>query len=674
MTEGWPVLLVAAGVLWSLAAALVFPLPRGRLRMTLIAGVAALGSSACAAAGVLALRTPGATVLTVGRLEPLGALQVGVDGLTGFFLLLTGVVSGLLFAGRPGTLANLRGRVPIVALAVLLLSLVLLLIARDVFLFLVGWEGLAISFYLVVSAGHHRDDRAASAAYWTMGMAKVGGASILAAFVVLVVRAHAIGFQQIGEAAAQLPLPVAGVVLLLAVAGFGIKVAIVPLQSWLPRAYPAGPTGTPAFLAAVGLNAGFYGLIRVVLGFLPAGPEWWGSVVVLLGAITAVLGILWATVQSDLKVLMAYSSVENAGIIVAAIGTAMIGRAAGVPLLVSLGLVAALLQITVHSAAKAGLFLCADGVERHAETVDMERLGGLAPQLPGLATVFLVCAASLVGLPPLGGFVSEWMVLETLMQGFRVGSLVPEVAVALAGTLLALTAAIAGIAFVKAFFATFLGFARSHRAAVRVGRSTLVSGAGLALAGLAIGMAAPWFVYVFDPALAAVGAQAVGPRVSTGELLIAPVFADFSSISPTEVAIVLPAFALLLVLLLVLTRNRRIPIRRTPVWASGSVPGEARTQYTPTGWSNPTRVVFDAALRTKRTVRRRGPDLAPVGVRYSSRVPAAVDEWLVLPGARALLRLVGWLQGLQSGSLARYLSYVLAVLVIVLVTVAVLAR
>lgn len=674
MTPGWPSLLALAAVLWSLAAALVFPLPRGRLRMTLIAGVAALGSAACTGAGALALVTPGATTLTVGRLEPLGALQLGVDGLSGFFLVLTGMVSGLLFAGRPGTLANLRGKVPIVALAVLLLSLVLVLIARDVFLFLTGWEGLAISFYLVVSAGYHRDDRAASSAYWTMGMAKVGGACLLAAFVVLVVRAHAIGFEPIAQAAAQLPQPVAGLVLLLAVAGFGIKVAIVPLQSWLPRAYPVGPTGTPAFLAAVGLNAGFYGFIRVVLGVLPAGPEWWGSVVVLLGAITAVLGILYATVQPDLKALVAYSSVENAGIIVAALGAAMIGRAAGLPLLVSLGLVSALLQISVHAAAKAGLFLCADGVERHAETTDMERLGGLARQLPGLATVFLACAASLVGLPPLGGFVSEWMVLETLMQGFRVGSLVPEVAVALAGTLLALTAAIAGIAFVKAFFATFLGFPRSHRAAIRVGWSTVLGGAGLALAGLGIGVSAPWFVYLLDPALSAVGAQTVGARVSTGELLIAPVFADFSSISPTEIAIVLPAFALLLVVLLVLTRNRRIPIRRTPVWASGSVPADARTQYTPTAWSNPTRVVFDAALRTRRAVRRRGPDLAPVGVRYSSRVPAAVDEWLVLPGARALLRLVGRLQGLQSGSLARYLSYVLAVLVIVLVTVAVVVR
>ncbi|MDR0360100.1 MAG: hypothetical protein LBJ87_11660, partial [bacterium] len=339
MTDRWLALLVAAGTLWCLAAALVFPLPRGRLRMTLIAGVAALGSAACAVAGGLALATPGATTFTVGSLPPLGPLQVGVDGLTGYFLLVTGAVSGLLFAGRPGTLANLRGKVPIVALAVLMLGLALVVVARDAFLFLTGWEALAISFYLVVSGGYHRDDRAASAAYWTMGMAKLGGAAILAAFVVLAVRAHSIGFARLGPAAAHVPEPVAGAVLLLAVAGFGTKMAILPLQSWLPRAYPVGPTGTPAFLAAVGLNAGFYGFVRVVLGFLPAGPSWWGSAVVLLGAITAVLGILYATVQADLKALVAYSSVENAGVIMAAFGVAMIGRAAGLPLLVSLGLV-----------------------------------------------------------------------------------------------------------------------------------------------------------------------------------------------------------------------------------------------------------------------------------------------------------------------------------------------
>lgn len=672
MTAALFPLLLLAGVLWALAAAVVHLLPRGHCRLTLIAALAVLGSAACTVGGVLALLQPGArTSLDLGVLYPLGTLRLEADRMSGFFLALTGAVSGLLFVGRPGTLANDRGKVAIAGLALLLCSLVLIFVAGDVFSFLTGWELLAVSFYLLVTEGFRTHRDAHTAAYWTAGMNKVGGAAVLAAFLCLAAIGHSIDFSAVRHDASGLTLGLATATFVLALVGFGIKVALVPMQAWMPRAYPTSPTGTPAFMAAVGLNAGFYGFLRVGTSLLPVHAVWWGGLVVLLGAVTALLGILWAAAQRDLKALLAYSSVENSGIIMAAIGASMVGRAAGIPLLAGLGVTVALLQIAVHSTAKAGLFLCADAVQRRTETVDLERLGGLGRGIPGVALSFGVCAASLIGLPPLGGFVSEWMVLETLMQGFRAHQLVPEIAFALAGTLLALTAAVSGIAFVKAFWTTFLGFARDHRPGVRVGLSTPAGALGLAILSAGLGIAASWVVPALGDAATAVGVPAVGARISPGDLLLQPAFGHFASIAPTELAIVVPLWAGLLLLLGVLLRPQGIPaLRRTPVWASGQVPGDRRTQYTPTAWTNPLRVVFDLVLRTQRSIHRHGPDLAPVRTEYRSRVPALVDEWLVVPAARATLRFAGWLQVLQSGSLARYVFYLLVVLVVTLAVVA----
>ncbi len=403
--------------------------------------------------------------------------------------------------------------------------------------------------------------------------------------------------------------------------------------------------------------------------FLGAGQLWWGLVVLLAGAVTALLGILYSAVQTDLRALVAYSSVENAGIILSGIGASLVGRAVGLPVLAALGLVAALFQVAVHSVAKATLFACADAVERHTGTTDMERLGGLVHRLPMVTLVFVVGSATIIGLPPLGGFVSEWLTLETLMQGFRIPSLAAGVSFALAGALLALTAAVAGIAFVKALFATFLGLPRARRPATPVGPPMAIAGVGLAGLGAALGVAGPWVVLGLGRAVAATGRPDVGGQVSAGDLLIQPAFAHFSSISPTRLAVVVPAFVLVLLIAGRLVRNRRAAVVRTPVWASGAVAAQARVQYTATGWSNPTRVVFDTLLRTRRHRTAVGPALAPSEVRYSSTVPDLVDELLATPLIRFVTRIARTVQRLQSGALAHYILYILVVLVVILLLV-----
>ena len=498
----------------------------------------------------------------------------------------------MLFVARAATLPRMRGKLHIVALAGLLISLQLLFVADNTFLFMFGWEGVAVCFYLLVASGFPYHSAATDAAQWTMIMTRIGGAAVLAAFLCLAAATHSVAFSSFRTDAPGVALGLGTAAFVLALIGFGVKMALLPLQSWLPRAYPAAPLGAPAFLAAVALNAGFYGFIRFI-GLLGPLQLWWGLTVLLVGAVTAFGGILYAAVQTNLKALIAYSSVENVGIILCGIGASMTGRAAHVPLLAGLGLTAALAQIAVHTVAKAGLFVSADAVERHAGTTDMERLGGLARSMPAVAGVFLVGALTLIGLPPLGGFVSEWLTLETLMQGFRVGSLAAGVSMAVSGALLALTAAIAGIAFVKAFFATFLGMPRTSRPTVRVHPLIAVAGGGLVACGVAFGVAAPWLVNVLGSVQSAAGVQDVSHQVSTGGLLIEPAFPNFSSIAPTELAIVIPGFAVLILIVGALTRNRRTRVVRTPVWNSGLVRPQGTTQYTPTGWSNPIRVVFE---------------------------------------------------------------------------------
>lgn len=660
------VLLLLAPLAWLLSPALVVALPRGPVRLVLVVVAGVLGSLACGVAGVLAmLQHPVVTTLSLGSWQGLGDAGVRIDAVSGYFLAITGGTSALLFIARAASLPHLRGRLHITALAGLLVSVETLLVADNAFFFLCGWEGLAITFYVIVASGYRQHVGATDAARWTLGMTKLGGAAVLAAFLALSAGTGSFSFAVFHSAGPHLAVGLADAVFVCAFVGFGVKMAMLPLQSWLPRAYPAAPTGAPAFLAAVALNAAFYGLIRV-LSFLDGGPIWWGLTILLTGAVTALLGILYAATQTDLKTLVAYSSVENVGIILCGIGAAAVGRSAGLPLLAGLGMVTAFLQIAVHTVAKAALFVCADAVERHAGTTDMERLGGLVRQLPAVTGVFFVAAATIIGLPPLGGFASEWLTLETLMQGFRIPSLGAQVSFAVAGALLALTAAVAGLAFVKAAFATFLGMARGHRPAVRVHLANPLGGAGLALLGAGLGIASPWVVIGLGRAAAAVAVPDVSSSVSTGSLLIEPAFAHFSSIAPTEMAIVVPAFAVALLAVGAVLRNRSASVVRTPVWSSGSVPAQARTQYTPTAWSNPLRVVFDTVLRTRRRRTVDGPPLAPRAIRYSSAVPSIIDERLVQPLVDAVSRLARLAQGLQSGSLAQYLLYILVVLAAVL--------
>ena len=414
------------------------------------------------------------------------------------------------------------------------------------------------------------------------------------------------------------------------------------------------------------LNVAFYAMLRVWFGFLGHPAVWWAVIALLVGAFTALIGILGGVLQRELRVFVAYSSIENAGLIVVDLGIALIGKAQHHPGLIGLGLIAASFQIIAHSFAKAGLFASVAAVEHSTTTSDMDRLGGLYKPLPVAAITTLSGAAALSALPPFSGFVSEWLGLEGLMQGFRVSGTGSHLAIAVAGAVVALTAGLAALAFVRAIGITFLGMPRdSSITPAPSPRAPRLGMALLAIASLAIGVAAPWVVNVIEHATLPVGGRAAIGHISQLGWLIEPGYAKFSSISPTVIALTLTGFALGGGCLRYLVSLRRG--RRAPVWASGAAISGRRVQYTSIGYANMVRVIFNVVYRVRTQLRTIGDQRFPERLSMVRADPRIFDpSWLYRPITTTFTRAADIIRNIQAGPLGLYLLYLHAAIVALL--------
>jgi NADH:ubiquinone oxidoreductase subunit 5 (subunit L)/multisubunit Na+/H+ antiporter MnhA subunit len=353
-------------------------------------------------------------------------------------------------------------------------------------------------------------------------------------------------------------------------------------------------------------------------------------------------------------------------LIVADLGLALMGKAQHRPGLMGLGLIAATFQITAHSFANAGLFASVATVEHSTGTSDIERLGGLYRRLPTAAIATLAGGAALAALPPFSGFVSEWLGLEAMMQGFRVSGTGSHLAMALAGALVALTAGLAALAFVRATGMTFLGMPRDR--SIEPGPESRPARWGmgaLALASLAIGVAAPWVVKILQDGLLPVGGAASIGHISQPGWLIEPGYAGFASISPTVLALTLTGFALLAAAIRYLASVRRA--RRVPVWASGVTVTGRRVQYTPIGYANMVRVIFNVVYRVRTQLRTIGDQRFPERLSMIRAEPRLFDPaWLYRPITGAFTRLADLARNIQAGPLGLYLLYLLLAFVALL--------
>lgn len=696
-------LLVIGFLLLGVAAALDIPRWPGR-----IAGLAWLSCAGAAVlfaiAGARSLADLPSTV-DLGSFGVLADARLATDRLSGLFLLLCfGIATLTLLAGTGLIVSQARPRLA-AEVALCLASVALILTAQDVFVFVFGWEALTLAFYLL--AGHDRGlPGRVRAAMLAGGFGKLSGALVMFGFLLLAAETGSFDLATIPT------IPhgagwCAGYVLLLL--GFGVKVGWVPLHVWLPPAYAAAPGPARAVMAAVAVNVGFYGMWRS-LQLLGAPPVWLAVIVLLIAGVTAIFGIAHAAVHPDLAHLVAWSSVENAGIITAGYGVALVGAVAGNDELIAVGLLAGFLQVTAHAVGKATLFVATAAVEQEFATTELDALRGVVRRMRWTGVGLVVGSVTLAGLPLTAGFVSEWFTLESLMQQFRVDDTAMRLATAFAGGMVALTVGVAGVTFVRLVALTAFGHPGAphvvlhrpeRRLLLRVGSILLV------LVCLGLPIVAPLQVRVIGAGLTPLSG-AVDADVPGSLWVLQPVFADFSSLSPTWVSLVLPGMFLVIALLaLAASRGRQLRVRRVPAWTSASTGVGRQTQYTSFGYANPMRKVLANLLRTRselhatmprstvggplpalatattpagvvaaadRAEPSRPTDVAPddesdPALGYRVGVVEVVERYLYRPLGRALYAVVAQAKRLQSGRLDAYMAYMLIAVVAVLAVV-----
>ncbi len=648
---------------------------RGSLGRWGVALGAIAGAGSGLALGVAVIATGRPFTLFVPGLLPLGGgLALELDSLGAFFLVVIGIgaiPAAVYGAGYSAAYEDGRASLRMlgVMLNMFLLTMSLVTLAGNVLTFLLMWEGMSLASYFLVmtEAGQ---ERTWNAGLWYIGMTHAGLALLMAAFLLLAGGAASGAFAELRAFAPSLSPGVRDAIFVLAFLGFGSKAGIVPLHVWLPRAHPAAPSHVSALMSGVMIKMGVYGLLRVALDLLGGGPAWWGGLVLGAGAVSALLGVLYALMEHDLKRLLAFHSVENIGIILIGIGAGLMFHHYGLMALATLGFVGGLYHGINHAAFKGLLFLGAGSVAHATHTRNMEEMGGLIKRMPWTALFFLIGAAAISALPPLNGFVSEWLVFQSLLGGVNIP--VPEVALVMpvAVGLLALTSGLAAACFVKAFGITFLALPRSPEAEhAQESPFSMRVGMGL-LAVACVGLGVMPFAVV--PILGRVVAG-LGGLPDTGAEFVLNISletpAAFGRMSPT-----LMALGLLLLLGLVpsalwLFRLNR-PRRATDSWGCGRVGQTPRMEYTATAFAEPLKRVFAEIYRPMKELT---VDFHPESkyfvhsIEYRSEITPWFDQSLYRPFLQSATFVAQQVRRLQAGSLHLYLLYIAVALVLLLV-------
>ena len=550
-----------------------------------------------------------------------------------------------------------------------LAGMILVPVADDAFTFLVGWEFMSLASWLLVLSTHREADTPRAARVYLL-MAGFGTMALLLAFGVLAGADGAYDFaairnQQITGAPGALVL---GLVLL----GAGSKAGMVPLHVWLPLAHPAAPTHVSALMSGVMTKVALYALIRVLFDLLGPPDWWWGAIVLALGALTAVLGVLYALMQHDLKTLLAYHTVENIGIILIGLGLALAFQANGKNTEAALALTAALLHVLNHAIFKSLLFFGAGAVLAATGQRDMEKLGGLIHGMPHTAFAFLVGCVAISALPPLNGFVSEWLTFQAIINGAYLPQWTLKFLVPVTGALLALSAALATACFVKAFGVTFLGRPRSPAAAAAqdVGWRLRAAMLGLALACAVIGILPRTALTWLDPVVQGVLRVPSLPLEDNNWLWLTPVAERTSSYS--GVIIVATIAALSCLLALGIHRFASARVRRSIPWGCGFTDPdpEAVSQYTASSFAQPIRRVFGSLVfQARETVDMPAPgEIRAAHFSVSLRDPAW--DYVFTPLLRAVSWLTGRVDSLQGFTIRRYLTLMFLALVALMTMVA----
>jgi hydrogenase-4 component B len=606
-------------------------------------------------------------------LIPYVQLTVKLDPLGAFFVLILSLLGLALSVYSLGYVRGFYGRKNVGVLAAfyngLFLATMLVFTAANAFFFLMVWELMALTAYCLVSYEHEKaETRNGGVLYFVMS--HIGTGCLILAFLLLFQSAGDYSFESFRTLGAKISPGARNAAFLLFLVGFGIKAGIIPLHIWLPVAHPVAPSNVSALLSGVLIKTGIYGLTRVLFDFLGTPPNWWGVTLLSIGTISALLGVLYALMEHDLKRLLAYHSIENIGIILMGLGASLMFLHTHHPVLATLALIAGLYHTINHAIFKALLFLGAGAVLHATHTRNMEEMGGLIKRMPKTAFFFLIGAIAISALPPLNGFVSEWLTYQSLLQGFGTTDSLVRLMFPLSGAMLALTGALAAACFVKAFGITFLAQPRSREAANahEVSPTMLVGMGVLTAACIFLGLFPTLFITLFDPITQQLTGEQLSARLSLGNGLILGNTQAQGGTAAT-LGIALMGICLLPVpWVLWFFFGRKSRIRIGPTWDCGLRGLTPQMEYTATGFSKPIRMIFKALFRPRREVQREydySPYFAKT-LRFESHIEEAFVTRLYRPLNRAILRLSRRMRALQAGSIQAYLIYIFITLLVLL--------
>jgi len=631
-----------------------------RLVTGLVFPLGALGALAIAGVGIAGLIGPATSIVLPIGLPDL-PFHLRLDPLSAFFMLLLGGAAFGITVYASGYFKSMAAG-PLALLALwyhlFLAGMVAVLLANDAYAFMVAWEVMALSSYFLVTTDH-KVPEIRRAGFLYLLIAHVGAISLLLTFGVLHGGHGDYTFETM-RLAETTPFW-ASVAYLLALFGFGAKAGLVPMHVWLPEAHPAAPSPVSALMSGVMLKTAIYGLLRVTFDLLNIQIGWWGTLALALGLVTALYGVIFAAVQSDMKRLLAWSSIENIGVIIAAFGLTLIFYTDGKGALAALTLTALLYHALNHAFFK-GLLFIGTGSVLHATGVrNMGHLGGLMRFMPWTAWLTLIGALAIAGLPPLNGFVSEWLLLQAFLFTPGLNQPYLNMVIPVAAAMVALAAALAAYVMVKFYGVVFLGQPRdpalhqAHEASWPERLGMLWLAAGCVLLGLFPAQVIAWF----SPVVQFLTGQTM---VNDGNwLMLAPVSAERASYMPLVFFVVVIA-----VLLLTYFWVRRVyhgRVRRSDPWDCGYPEQDARMQDSAEGFGQPIRQIFEVFMK----VERETPDPFSRTPRYRG---ASLDKlWFIL--YEPIARVSSWLSNqagrLQHGRIQWYLIYSFATLIFLLV-------
>ncbi len=600
---------------------------------------------------------PGAQFLNFG---------VFVDRLSAFFILVISIAVFAVSIYSIGYMKEYFGKKNIGYLGFLynifVLSMILVVTANNAVMFLIVWELMSvISYFLVIYEHEKKDIRKAGFIY--IVMTHIGTGFIILSLLILAGGSGSFSFETFH--AASLPPALKDMAFLFALIGFGAKAGIVPLHIWLPYAHPAAPSNVSALMSGVMIKTAIYMLIRVSFDFLGAGVLWWGILLLIIASASALLGVMYALMEHDIKRLLAYHSVENIGIILIGVSVAMIFMSTGHPELAALGLIAGLYHLMNHAVFKSLLFMGAGSLIYSAHTKNIEEMGGLIKKMPWTGIFFLIGSVSISALPPFNGFVSEWLTFQAQLSSIALSDNITKIAVLSSGAALALTSALAAACFVKAFGISFLALPRSQHAeqAKEVPVYMLFGMGALSLLCIVLGVLPFYIMPVLDAIISPLVGISVISKFTLGTSLI-----QAGSVSTIWLSLLL---FILLPLPFIFALFSRTSTRTYETWGCGQPFSNARNEYTATAFSKPIRRWFSGIYRSHREIQTTyaGSPYFKERFIFDTQVEPIFEKYLYAPVIWFAMTISRILKVIQTGSIQLYLLYILITLVIALIYV-----